>query len=124
LVFAIATEVVFGSATMVKGMVTSKLELHNISDMYLAGICRNILLSMVTSNSSQISLQISKTKKKKLWTNFDLDCVLLLFGREHCYEHNRKLYFHVIFIGNFSYAYKELIISIFLYSHVVFLLTL
>jgi hypothetical protein len=34
LVFAIATEVVFGSATMVKGMVTSKLELHNISDMY------------------------------------------------------------------------------------------
>jgi hypothetical protein len=44
-------------------MVTSKLELHNISDMYVAGIYRNILLSMVTSNSSQISLQISKTKK-------------------------------------------------------------
>jgi hypothetical protein len=63
LVFAIATEEVFGSATIVKGMVTSKLELHNITDMYLAGIYRNILLSMVTSNSSQISLQISKTKK-------------------------------------------------------------
>jgi hypothetical protein len=49
---------------MVKGMVTSKLKLHNISDVYLAGIYRNILLSMVNSNSSQISLQISKTEKK------------------------------------------------------------
>lgn len=31
--FAIATAVVFGGAAMVIGMVASKLELHNVSDL-------------------------------------------------------------------------------------------
>jgi hypothetical protein len=38
--FAIATAVVFGGAAMVIGMVASKLELHNVSDLsYMYSLC-------------------------------------------------------------------------------------